>query len=192
MWVKSSALFLLVLGCLSPALRATPLRQAKEGVKTLVRGPIAAYEQACARCHGPNGSFYGPDLGKGKTDSQLYKAVQSMADNQGQIELTPVEVEAQTAYHRAIIKREPFLAVTERTRATICGEVTKGSTITVTVSGKPQQVRVVGFQWSTTLNDEGPILITARRKNKEVKLDPDKAAHSHPAGCNGGTNDSPG
>ena len=177
MWARSSVLFALV------AL-LTPLRGAgggQGGGRVLTRGPIAVYEEACARCHGPNGSFYGPDLGKGKTDSQLYKAVQDMADNQGQIELSPVEVEAQTAYHRAIIKREPFLAVTERTKATICGEATKGSVVTVTVAGKPQQVRVTGFQWSATLREEGPILIMARRKNKEARLDPDKAAHSHPS-----------
>lgn len=168
MWARSSALFLLALLAQPPA------------PKVLVRGPIALYEKACANCHGPNGSFYGPDLGKGKTDSQLYKAIQDMADNQGQIELSPVEVEAVTAYHRAIIKREPFLAVTERTAATLCGEATKGSAVQVTVAGKPQQVRVVGFQWSATLKGEGPILITAHRKNKSATLNPDKATHSHP------------
>ncbi len=168
MWARSSALFLVVLVAQPPA------------PKVLVRGPIAVYEQACGRCHGPNGSFYGPDLGKGKTDTQLYKAVQDMADNQGQIELTPIEVEAQTAYHRAIIKREPFLAITGRTKVMLCGEVTKGSSVTVTVAGKPQQVRVIGFQWSATLQGDGSVLITARRKNAETKLDPDKAFHSHP------------
>ena len=148
-------------------------------VAVLARGPISVYEQACARCHGPNGSFYGPDLGKGKTDSQLYKAVQDMADNQGQIELTPIEVEAQTAYHRAIIKREPYIAMTGRTKTLLRGEVTKGATVSVTVLGKPQKVVVVGFTWSAALAGEGPILIVARRKNAEARLDPDKFAHSH-------------
>lgn len=148
--------------------------------KPLLRGPIAVYEQACARCHGPNGSFYGSDLGLGKTDAQLYKAVQAMADNQGQIELTSTELEAQTAYHRAIIKREPFLAITGRTKSTLCGEVTKGSTVAVTVAGKPQKVRVEGFVWSATLEGEGPVLVTAKRKNAQTQLDPAKAAHSHP------------
>ncbi len=144
------------------------------------RGPIAIYEQACARCHGPNGSFYGPDLGLGKTDAQLYKAVQDMADNQGQIELKPVELEAQTAYHRAMIKREPFLAITERTKSMLRGEVTQGSVVTVTVAGKPQKVRVEGFVWSATLEGVGPVLVTAKRKNAQTQLDPAKAAHSHP------------
>jgi hypothetical protein len=147
--------------------------------KVLPRGPIAVYERSCANCHGPNGSFYGPDLGQGKTDAQLYKAIQDMADNQGQVELTPTELESQTAYHRAIIKREPFLALTSRTPTALKGEVTTGSTVTVTVAGKPQSVTVVGFTWSATLEGIGPILITARRKNKESHLNPDRAAHSH-------------
>lgn len=148
-------------------------------VPVLPRGPITVYDHSCAGCHGPNGSFYGPDLGKGKTDAQLYKAVQDMADNQGQVELTPVEVEAQTAYHRAIIKGEPFLAVTERTKKLLRGEVTKGATVSVTILGKPQKVVVEGFTWRATLVDDGAILIVARRKNAEVRLDPDKFAHSH-------------
>ena len=168
MWARSSALFLLALAAQPPAPQPLP------------RGPIAVYEQACARCHGPNGSFYGPDLGLGKTDAQLYKAVQDMADNQGQIELTPLELEAQTAYHRAIIKREPFLAITQRTKSTLSGEVTKGSSVTVTVAGKLQTVRVEGFVWSATLEGAGAVLVTARRKNAQTPLDPAKAAHSHP------------
>ena len=169
MWARSSALCLL-------ALAAQP-----QAPQPLPRGPIAVYEQACARCHGPNGSFYGPDLGLGKTDAQLYKAVQAMADNQGQIELTPIELEAQTAYHRAIIKREPFLAITQRTKSMVRGEVTKGSTVTVTVAGKPQKVRVEGVVWSATLEGEGPVMVTAKRKNAQTQLDPAKATHSHPS-----------
>uniref|UniRef100_UPI00286AA467 hypothetical protein n=1 Tax=Armatimonas sp. TaxID=1872638 RepID=UPI00286AA467 len=134
----------------------------------------------CARCHGPNGSFYGPDLGKGKTDSQLYKAVQNMADNQGQIELAPVEVEAQTAYHRAIIKREPFLAITGRTKTELRGEMTPKASVTVMIGGKPQKVRTERFTWMASLTATGPIVVIAKLKNAETRLDPDKATHSHP------------
>jgi hypothetical protein len=167
MWARSSVFFALVLAVQPPA------------PKVLSRGPVAVYEQACARCHGPNGSFYGPDLGKGKTDPQLYKAVQDMADNQGQIELSPVEVEAQTAYHRAIIKREPFLAITGRTKTELRGEVTARSSVTVTVAGSPQKVRTERFTWIATLTGTGPICVTAKLKNTETRLDPDKASHSH-------------
>jgi hypothetical protein len=166
MWVRSSVALCLVLAAQPPA------------PKPLARGPIALYDRACANCHGPNGSFYGPELGQGKTDAQLYKAVQDMADNQGQIELAPVEVEAITAYHRAIIKHEPFLAVTRRTKSELKGEVTKGSLVTVTVAGKPQKVTLVGTLWSAALEGGGAVVITARRKNAQVQLDPDQAAHS--------------
>jgi predicted CXXCH cytochrome family protein len=32
----------------------------------LAHGPIATYDAACARCHGPNGSFYGRLLAKAR------------------------------------------------------------------------------------------------------------------------------
>ena len=169
MWVRSSVFFALVLAAQPPA------------PKVLPRGPVAVYEQACARCHGPNGSFYGPDLGKGKTDSQLYKAVQGMADNQGQIELASAEVEAQTAYHRAIIKREPFLAITGRTKTELRGEMTPKASVIVMVEGKPQKVRTERFTWIATLTGTGPICVMAKLKNAETRLDPDKVAHSHSA-----------
>lgn len=171
MWARSSAWLALALVAQPPAL-----------VKPLARGPITVYEESCARCHGPNGSFYGPDLGKGKTDAQLYKAVQDMADNQGQVELTAVELEAQTAYHRAIIKHEPFVAVTARTKTELRGETTKGATVSVTVAGKPQPVKRTGFTWTAMLEGAGPVLILARLKGAETRLDPQKAAHSH--SCN--------
>jgi len=144
-------------------------------------GPIAVYEKACVRCHGPNGSFYGPELGKGKTDAQLKQAIQDMADNQGQIELTPAQVEAQTAYHRAIIRQEPFLSVTRQTKTVLEGEATTKARVTVTVAEKPMVVVQKGFVWQATLVGTGPVLIVAKLGKAETRLDPAKATHSHPA-----------
>ena len=143
-------------------------------------GPIAVYEKACARCHGPNGSFYGPELGKGKTDAQLKKAVQDMADNQGQIELTPDEVEEQTAYHRAIIKKEPFIAITAQSKTELKGETMTKALITVTVAGKPMKVTRKDFIWQAKLEGEGLVLVRATLGKAETRLDPAKAHHSHP------------
>lgn len=157
------------------------LAVAPQGPKPLERGPIALYDRACANCHGPNGSFYGPELGQGKTDAQLYQAVQDMADNQGQIALTPAEVEAVTAYHRAIIKKEPFVAITGRTRTELRGEVMKGSTVSVTVAGKAVPVSLSGTTWRATLSRSGALCVTVQRKGATTRLDPDRAAHSHPA-----------
>lgn len=182
MWAKSSTLLLVVV--IYPPL-APPLLQGRGDTRFtsggVGSGPIAVYEKACARCHGPNGSFYGPELGKGKTDAQLKRAVQGMADNQGQIELTPDEVEEQTAYHRAIIKNEPFIAITSQTKTELVGETMAKARITVTVAGKPMPVTRKGFAWQAKLEGEGPVLVRATLGKAETRLDPAKARHSHPA-----------
>lgn len=149
-----------------------------------MRGPIAVYEQACVRCHGPNGSFYGPELGRGKSDAQLKKAIQDMADNQGQIELTPDEVEAQTAYHRAIIKKEPFIAITQQTKTELKGETMAKASIRVTVAGKPLSVTRKDFTWQVKLMGDGPILVVAKLGKAETRLDPARAHHSHSSQAN--------
>jgi hypothetical protein len=169
MWARSSFLFALVLLAQSP--NQKPAKPA--------RGPIAVYEEACARCHGPNGSFYGPELGRGKTDLQLRQAIQDMADNQGQIELTLSELDAQTAYHRAIIAHEPFLYITEQTEKRLAGEVTAGSRVQVVMGGKPQKITQNKTLWSATLASTGPVELSATLGKAITKLDPAKNRFSH-------------
>lgn len=147
----------------------------------LVHGPIATYDAACARCHGPKGSFYGPDLGKGKTDTQLRQVIREMAEGPSQLPTLPsVELDAQTAYHRALIKGEPFLAVTFRGETRLEGEVTSGATVTVATGGKTAAAKVEGSHWSIPLTAKAPApIVTARRGKAISTLDTAKAAFSH-------------
>ncbi|MES2463025.1 MAG: cytochrome c [Armatimonadota bacterium] len=147
----------------------------------LARGPIATYDEACARCHGPNGSFYGPTLGKGKTDAQLRQVIQEMAEGPSQLPPLPAaELEAQTAYHRALIKAEPFLAVTVRTAARLEGETTAGATVMVTAGTKTIGAKVEGSRWSAVLPEKGPApIITARIGKTVTTLDTARASFSH-------------
>lgn len=149
----------------------------------LAHGPIATYDAACARCHGPNGSFYSPTLGKGKTDAQLRQVIREMAEGPSQIPaLPPVELEAQTAYHRALIKGEPFLAVTVRTETRIEGEVTSGSTVTVSSGGKIAAAKIDGSHWSAPLAAKSAApTVTARLGKTTTTLDTATAAFSHAA-----------
>ncbi len=149
----------------------------------LAHGPIATYDTACARCHGPNGSFYGPTLGKGKTDAQLRQVIKEMAEGPSQLPPLPaVELEAQTAYHRALIKGEPFVALTLRTKTRIEGEVTSGSTITVTQSGKTTAAKIDGSRWSAPLAAKSAApTIMARLGKTSTMLNIGTAAFSHGA-----------
>jgi hypothetical protein len=149
----------------------------------LAHGPIATYDAACARCHGPNGSFYGPALGKGKTDAQLRQVIQEMAEGPSQLPPLPQrELDAQTAYHRALIKAEPFLAVTVRTPNKIEGEATSGAAVTVTTGGKTTAAKVEGSHWSAYLaaGNTAP-LVSARLGKIVTTLDTARAAFSHSA-----------
>lgn len=147
----------------------------------LAHGPIATYDVACARCHGPNGSFYGPGLGKGKTDAQLRQVIQEMAEGPSQLPPLPtIELDAQTAYHRAIIKAEPFIAATSRTPSRIEGEVTSGAIVTVTVGGKATAAKADGTHWSASLQPKSPLpIVTARIGKSITTLDTASAAFSH-------------
>jgi len=191
MWVRASHLPLVaaILGLAAAAFAdGTPAAPAPQPTPTpaapapLPRGAIAVYDTACANCHGASGSFYGPTLGQGKTDAQLRQVVKDMADGPGQITLQPVEVDALTAYHRAIIRHEPFLDLTARTPEKLEGEVTPGSSISIRLGKKTLAAKVDGSRWSAALPIAGGTpVITARLNDTQTVLDIARTAFSHEA-----------
>lgn len=143
------------------------------------RGPLAVYDRACLRCHGPEGVNYGPTFGKTLTDKALRQAVVDMKDGKGDIALTEDEIAAQTAYHRAIIRREPFVAVTLATASRLAGECSEDAKIAVTVDGKSVPVRRTGYVWDapTPAGERREVIATMGRH--VVRLDPAKARWTH-------------
>jgi hypothetical protein len=135
-----------------------------------LRGAISLYDKACVRCHGPGGSFYGSDLGKGKTDAQLRKMVWEMCVAQGGLTVSQREVDAMTAYHRSIMKREPFVEVTAVTPAGISGEATPGTKLQLAIAGRDIPVTMTENRWSATLDTTKPITITATWSGKSIRL----------------------
>jgi hypothetical protein len=107
-----------------------------------LRGAISLYDKACVRCHGPGGSFYGSELGKGKTAAQLRKMVWEMCIAQGGLTVSQREIDAMTAYHRSIMKSEPFVEVIAMTAKTITGEATPGTTIQLETRGRLAPVTI--------------------------------------------------
>ncbi|MBS1718360.1 MAG: cytochrome c [Armatimonadetes bacterium] len=110
--------------------------------------PVAYYNAQCARCHGPGGSFYGPTLGKGKNDAQLREVIRQMCEGQGGMPLQGIDLEAQLAYHRAIIRREPFVCVTLIKPGRLAGEVYDAKSITLQVGSKRFAGRISGDGFS--------------------------------------------
>lgn len=170
MWARSSLALLLL-----PALGAAP-PQTKE--PTPPRGPVSVYDQACIRCHGPEGSFYGPTFGKGLTDAALRRVVVEMKDGKGDIALDDAQIDAQVAYHRAMIRREPFVAVVRATPTLLQGECTENAVITVLADGKPVPVKRNGYRWEAVAKGARREVVATVGK-VVVRLDPDREPHSH-------------
>src|SRR5690349_11244383 len=78
-----TALCLAVSGAAAPPATSPAGATTRKGFVPAFKA-IAYYDDSCRRCHGPQGSFYGPELGKGLTDKQLIKIVDDMANGPGQ------------------------------------------------------------------------------------------------------------
>ncbi len=112
---------------------------------------MAYYETNCSRCHGPEGSFYGPTLGKNLTDTQLIKVVNDMADGPGGAPLKPEALAVETALHRAMVLHVPFVSVTSIDGGKWSGEVMSDSKVTL-MAGEEKIVAVVaGAAWTAQL-----------------------------------------
>ncbi len=160
------------------AVAAPPKRSQPEPPAPAPRGPVAVYDIACLRCHGPEGINYGPTFGKTLADSALRQAVVDMKDGKGNIELTDVEIDAQTAYHRAIIRQEPFVAITLASPDRIAGECSEDAVLSVLVDGKPVPVRRKGYRWDCTARGKARQVVATLR-GRTTRLDPDREPFSH-------------
>ncbi|CAN5183906.1 hypothetical protein BH09SUM1_BH09SUM1_13730 [soil metagenome] len=98
--------------------------------------PMKYFEQKCARCHGPQGAFMADGFGKKYDAAGLRKIVKEMAEGPGDSPLTsPQDLDAQTAYNRAIGSKKLFIAWTKIEGAALSGEFFGGKAI-IAASGK--------------------------------------------------------
>lgn len=90
---------------LSSPVQDPPLFMEPVNAKTMLY-----YEAHCASCHGPQGAFYEPDWGDRTTEESLREMTLLMTIDPGRnpLEDGSPEFEALVAYHRAMIKRQPF------------------------------------------------------------------------------------
>lgn len=135
-----------------------------------LRGAISLYDKACVRCHGPGGSFYGSDLGKGKTAAQLRKMVWEMCIAQGGLTVSQREVDAMTAYHRSIMYTEPYIEVIAVTESSVTGEATPGTVLELRVGSKVLPVALTETRWNVLMDASKPATIIATRNGKTTRL----------------------
>ena len=73
--------------------------------------PLSYFAANCARCHGPNGSFYGDSFARTRDDASLRQIVHDMAFGPAQAPIDDAKLEVLTAYHRSLIGKKPFLSL---------------------------------------------------------------------------------
>lgn len=156
------------------SLLTPPANGDKNAVATMevlpLRGAISLYDKACVRCHGPGGSFYGSDLGKGKTAAQLRKIVWEMCIAQGGLTVAQREVDAMTAYHRSIMYAEPYIEVISVTESKVIGEATPGSELEVQMGSRVLPITLTENRWNVLLDTSKPATIIATRNGKTTRL----------------------
>jgi hypothetical protein len=172
-------------------LDAAPVATTSAATQPTSRGAITPafaamdyYDQSCAKCHGPGGSFYGPTLGNDLTDDGLIDKCKAMAVGPGNAPLTDAENAVETAYHRSLILRSPFLSITSITLGQWDGEVTDGAKVTIQLPNQTIEAQVTGFTWTARIPaDTDPAIATlqAQLNGKTTTLKPARSSYSHTA-----------
>jgi hypothetical protein len=120
-----------------------------EAPKTSGFAPLDYFSAKCARCHGPNGSFYGAKFGKGlKDDAALKDIVKAMCDGPGGAPLEEHDLEILTDFHRALRDGKPYLVAVELKDGVLSGEASPGAKITLESGTKIVEVKLEGNKWS--------------------------------------------
>jgi hypothetical protein len=147
-------------------------------------GAMAYYDQSCSNCHGPQGSFYGPTLGKNLTDAKLRQVVKDMAEGPGNAPLQPDQVDCETAFHRALILRTPYVSLTTMSHEQWAGEAMPGATVTVQIAGRKLTAAMDDWNWTVSIPTgieatPANATITAELDGKTTTLNPAKHMYSH-------------
>ena len=136
------------LGALTGIL-AVQVKAPSAAVKPLKVAPVAYYDGKCARCHGPNGSFYEQNFAAKYDNAGLIAVLKRMAEGPGGAPLADEDLAAQAAYHRAIAANAPFFSLL-KTGLEVSGETT-GDRIKAKVLGKSLPVKIKDGIWSVKL-----------------------------------------
>ena len=150
-----------------------PEKKAEESAPPFA--PLAYFDANCARCHGPNGSFYGANFGKTlKDDAALKQVVKDMCEGPGNAPLDAAKLEVLTDFHRALRDDKPFLVVVSQSAAGLSGEASPDAQITLESGAQSVAVEQKGNAWSVNFpvdfKKEGARLV-ARRGDKVSEID---------------------
>jgi hypothetical protein len=133
------------------ALAARGAEPAGGQASPLGHAPLEYFAAKGARCHGPYGSFYGEEFGRKRSDAGLRQVVREMAEGPAGAPLVGRELDAQVAFHRALLAKEPFLAWTAQSETGVAGEVSPDSTVTARLNDRETSAQLVDTRWRVAL-----------------------------------------
>lgn len=152
---------------------ATQSAATQPALVDLTLPPIATFEASCARCHGPEGSFYGEAFAD-LSPRELRHVVEDMMRGPAGLAPTDADLDAMVAYHRALRAKQPFVAVINARSwrggedAVLQGEAPPGAEVRIERGDVQHIPDRAAAAWSLDLRaaDEPSLRISAERDEK--------------------------
>jgi mono/diheme cytochrome c family protein len=160
----------------APTKADAPPAPEKSDAVDLIEGPVTTFERACAGCHGPQGAFHDESLAK-MADDKLREMVEQMMRGPGQLQPTPVQLEAMIAYQRSLRDRRPFACVTNAAAflsgkdIALQGEVSPGASVQSDKAGARIAATVNGMVWTLAQPPRPPFAVIASKGPLQVQID---------------------
>lgn len=159
----------------TPPLTPIVAGEKADAIKATQFAPLAYFNANCARCHGEYGSFYDDNFAHDRDDASLRAVIDEMAAGPGQAPLTPAELDAVTAWHRALRDKKPFVVIVKSEKNgdnwQLSGEISPGATLQI--NGK--DVEVKSSQWTYCVAP-GAVKLRATKGDAVTELDANIAA----------------
>ncbi len=138
--------------------------------------PLKYFDANCARCHGPNGSFYGANFGKTlKDDAALRQIVKEMCEGPANAPINEKSLEILTDFHRALRDNAPFLVLVSQNEKTLSGEASPDAKLTLENGTQSIAIQQKGndwtLDWPADFSKTGAKIVARRgEKSREILL----------------------
>lgn len=152
-----------------------PGPHAAANLADLSPGPVLLFEESCARCHGPQGSFYGQEFAK-LDDAHLRQAVTDMMRGPAGLDPSLADIAAMVAYHRALRETGLFVVATNAGRfaggkdRSLQGEVTPGAAVEIHKDRDVVPAQVQDMTWTVANPPAMPFSVVAKDGGKRVQF----------------------
>ncbi len=154
----------------------SPARQLARGLVDFDPGPIVQFERSCARCHGPQGSFYGQEFAD-LEPQRLRQIVEKMMRGPAGLEPGAVQIDAMVGYQQALHQNVPFLVINNAASfacghdPVLRGEVTPDTLVQCRAAGRVIPVQVEDPAWTLAGAPRPPFVLTAVADHRQVSID---------------------